>query len=235
MTPARHRSLYQALLALYPRGFRREYGDPMAQVFADQVRDRGAKAWLRTAPDILRTVPTQRIEAVMTSIPARRAVAYAFVAVLGATLVAIGGAGAAPVVIITIAAAVALHRNLPALRLRGERAPLRHALVQTWWAPIVGLLGLAEIVFGIGTIFEASNWGGRVFGSTLMLAFGCASLLGLVRRPFARQPGNALILIGTTPAFPFFWLIVPTLAAVLIWVGVLSSGFSDEVAAPATT
>ena len=238
MTPARHRALYRTLLALYPRQFRREYGALMTQVFADQIRDLGANAWVRTAPDLLRTVPSQRIEAVMNISSRARVVAFCMVMAVAAFLVVVGVGTGGPVVtvgIVALIAVVALPFGLRALDVRGERAPLRHALVQTWWAPVAGLLGLAGVGFGIGTVFEASNWGGRIFGSTLMLAFGGAILLGLMRRPFARQSGNALILIGTAPAFPFFWVVVPTVAAVVVWIGVLSSGFSDEAAAPATT
>jgi hypothetical protein len=90
------------------------------------------------------------------------------------------------------------------------------------------------LFFGFGTIFEAHNWGGRVFGSALLLALGFGMFYGLMRRPFARQSGNALILITTIPAFLFFWVIVPTVAAIVIWVGVLSSGFSDERVTPAS-
>jgi len=36
-------------------------------------------------------------------------------------------------------------------------------------------------------------------------------------------------------AFAFFWVIVPAVAGLLIWIGVLSAGFSDEpVPAPTT-
>lgn len=223
----RHEAVYRGLLVLYPRSFRRGYRDPMVQLFADHVRDVGAKAWLRALPDLVRTVPVQRIEAVMNRLgPAARVLALAF-AVLGATAVSIGiGAGAVPIIAVAVVAVLVSQRRLFA-SLGGERAPLRHALVQAWWAPIAGLLGLAMILAGVGTIFEAHNWGGRVFGSSLLLAFGAGMLFGLMRRPFARTAGNALILLTTVPAMPFFWLVVPPLVALTIWVGVLASGFEE--------
>ncbi len=227
MAPARHRALYRALLVLYPRSFRDDYADPMAQLFADRVRDVGAKAWLRALPDLVRTVPVERIEAVMSRLgPRARVLALAFV-VLGATAVSIGiGGGAVIPIAVAVVAVLVSQRRLFA-SLGGERAPLRHALVQAWWAPVAGLLGGATVFFGIGTIFEAHNLGGRIVGSSLLLAFGGAMLLGLMRRPFARTQGNALILLATVPALPFFWLVVPTLAAIIIWVGVLASGFEE--------
>ena len=224
---ARHQALYRALLVLYPRSFREGYADPMAQLFADRVRDVGPKAWLRVLPDLVRTVPVERIEAVMSRLgPGARVLALAFV-VLGATAVSIGmGAGAAPIIALAVVAVLVSQRRLFA-SLGGERAPLRHALTQAWWAPVAGLLGLFMILAGVGTIFEAHNLGGRIVGSSLLLAFGGAMLLGLMRRPFARAAGNALILLATVPALAFFWTVVPPLAAVAVWVGVLASGFEE--------
>ncbi|HET7721830.1 MAG TPA: hypothetical protein VFK43_17810 [Acidimicrobiales bacterium] len=227
MAPARHQALYRALLVLYPRSFREGYADPMAQLFADRVRDVGAKAWLRTLPDLVRTVPVERIEAVMSRLgPGARVLALAF-AMLGAAVVSFGiGGSAVPVIAVAVVAVLVSQRQLFAA-LGGERAPLRHALVQAWWAPIAALLGLAMVLAGVGTIFEAHNLGGRIVGSSLLMAFGGAMLLGLMRRPFARSPGNALILLSTVPAVAMFWMIVPPLAAIAIWVGVLAGGFEE--------
>jgi len=232
--PARSWRVYRALLVLYPRSFRRDYGEPMAQLFGDRLRDVGAKAWLRAIPDLIRTAPTQRIEAAMSHMSsARRVIAVAFV-VVAAVAAGIGSrAGAVPVLVLAVVAILVGQRHLIASVPRGERAPLRRAVVQAWWAPVATLLGLAMLFFGVGTIFEAHNWGGRIVGSTALMAFGGAMLFGLVRRPFARQAGNMLILIATIPPLLFFWVIVPPVMAIIVWVGVLSSGFSEESVVPA--
>jgi hypothetical protein len=233
----RHLRLYRAALVLYPRSFRSSYREPMLQLFGDCVRDVGAKAWLRAAPDLVRTVPAQRIEAVMNRLhlsSGARVVALALI-VLGAAVVGVGfGVGFVPVIAIAVVAIAFSQRGLFTPVLGGERAPLRHAVVQTWWAPVAALLGLAMLFFGVGTIFEAHNWGGRVFGSALLLAFGFGMFYGLMRRPFARQSGNALILITTIPCLIVFWVIVPTVLALVVWAGVITSGFSDESVAPAS-
>jgi hypothetical protein len=228
----RHIRLYRSLLVLYPRSFRRDYREPMAQLFGDSLRTRGARVWLRALPDLARTIPAQRIEAFMSRLrrPAGRVAAILFVVLAFAALAVGRGirAGFVPVLLVAIAVVVATQRGVFTPVFRGERAPLRHALVQAWWAPVAGLLGFAMLFFGVGTIFEAHNWGGRVFGSAVLLAFGSGMLLGLMRRPFSRESGNALILVTTMPAMVFFWVIVPTVAALVVWVGVLSSGFSDQ-------
>jgi hypothetical protein len=228
---ARHRSLYRALLVLYPRSFRRSYAEPMVQLFGDRLRDVGARAWLRTVPDLVRSVPVERTEAVMSRLrhsPAARVVAVA-VAVFGAVIVSlvIGGGVILVVALAVVAILVAQRRRFAALP-RGDRAPLRHAVVQAWWAPVAGLLGLVMILAGIATVFEAHNLGGRIVGSSLLTAFGLAMLFGLVRRPFTRQAGNSVILVATIPAILFFWLIVPPIAAIIVWIGVLRDGFSDQ-------
>jgi hypothetical protein len=231
-----HLRIYRALLVLYPRRFRRSYREPMLQVFGDCVREHGANVWLRAVPDLVRTVPVLRLEAVMAGRHTASKVAALFLVVLGGVVVALGVGGPAVVVGLAIAVVVilALGRGTLVPVFRGMRAPLRHALVQTWWAPIAGLLGAAMILAGFGTIFEAHNWGGRVFGSSLLFAFGTGMLYGLTRRPFARTSGNALILITSIPAFLFFWMVIPTVVALVIWIGVFTSGFEDKAVAPAS-
>lgn len=224
---SRHESLYRALVVLYPQAFRRDYGDPMVQLFADRVRDVGGRAWLRAVPDLVRTVPIERIEAVMNRLGrGGRVLALAFV-VLGATAVSIGvGAGAAPILAVAVVGILVSQRRMFST-LGGERAPLRHAVVQAWWAPVAGALGLLMVLAGVGTFFEAHNLGGRIFGTALLIAFGGAMLFGLMRRPFARSTGNSLILLATIPAMALWWVILPPLAALTIWVGVLASGFEE--------
>ena len=158
--------------------------------------------------------------------PRAGVLALAFVVLGVAVASVIAGAGAVPTVAVAVVGVLISRRALFA-SLGGERAPLRHALVQAWWAPVAGVLGAAMILAGVGTVFEAHNLGGRIIGSSLLLAFGGAMLFGLMRRPFARTPGNALILLATLPAIVMFWMIVPPLAAIAIWAGVLSSGFEE--------
>jgi hypothetical protein len=199
----------------------------MSQLFGDRLRDVGGRAWLRTFPDLLRTIPAQRVEAAMSRLgPGARVVGLALV-VLAAAVASLGLGGPVTLIVaVAVVAIVATRVRLPAVL--GDRAPLWNAVVQSWWAPIAGLLGLAMFVGGIATIFEAENIGGRIVGSTLLMAFGSAMLFGLMRRPFDRVVGNSLILLATVPALLFFWMIIPPVLAIVIWIGVLSGGFSDR-------
>ncbi len=237
----RHVAAYRALLRLYPRSFRAGYAEPMAQLFADRVRDEGARAWLSTVPDLVRTVPLERIEAVMSKLSGRWGVigmaAFALSVIVLVTGVGRRSGGLAVVVFVLAMVFIVVLgarqlRVLTSLPL-GSRAPLRYALTQAWWAPVATLLGVATFVSGIGTVFEANNLGGRIVGSSALMAFGAMILFGLRRRPFARQAGNAAILLGTLPALALFWMIVPPALALIVWVGVISSGFEEEPAATA--
>jgi hypothetical protein len=231
-----HLRIYRALLVLYPRSFRQGYREPMLQLFGDCVRDRGAKAWLRTVPDLVRTIPALRLEAVMSGPgpTASKVAAFALLA-FGAVVIAmgLGGPVLTAAILLAVITVLALGRGALGPLFRGERAPLRHALAQTWWAPVAGFAGGALLFLGVGTIFEAHNWGGRIFGSAILLAFGFGMLYGLTRRPFSRSSGNALILITTIPGFLFFWVIIPTVISLVIWIGVFTSGFEDKSVAAA--
>src|SRR5262245_26064394 len=58
---------YGVLLRLYPRDFREEYGEDMAQLHLNQLRDESAsRVWARTVLDVALTVPSIRLEAHMS-------------------------------------------------------------------------------------------------------------------------------------------------------------------------
>lgn len=142
----------------------------------------------------------------------------------GGTAVAIGVGRLLTLGIVVAVGVVLLVRNRRSFgAVGGATAPVRHAVVQAWWAPIAAVLGVATVLAGIGTVFEAHNLGGRIVGSSVLLLFGASTLWGLLRRPRNRQAGDALLLVGTIPAFPFFWLVVPPVAALVVWVGVLTA------------
>jgi hypothetical protein len=232
---SRHQSLYRALLAIYPRSFRHDYGEAMQQLFGDRLRELGARAWLEIVPDLVRTVPLQRMEAVMASLSPRARVGMLTALVVGAVVASIGlGGGMVPLLVVIAVVLIIARSRAVTTAPFGERAPLWPAVTQAWWAPLAALLGTATFMLGLGTIFEAHNLGGRIIGSGVLLLLGSTMLVGLMRRPFDRMAGNSMILIATVPALAFFWIVVPAVIALLVWVGVFSGGFSDEPAVATT-
>jgi hypothetical protein len=81
--------IYRMLLKAYPRRYRAHYGEPMAQLFADQLRAAHsfgsfALLWMRNLVDLMKTVPARHLEPRRSrfgfetwSTPARRSVFYA--------------------------------------------------------------------------------------------------------------------------------------------------------------
>jgi hypothetical protein len=59
--------MYRLLLKAYPESYRRQYEEPMAQLFADQLWaadtwSKLAALWMRTFADFLRTIPARHAE-----------------------------------------------------------------------------------------------------------------------------------------------------------------------------
>ena len=132
---------YRALLLLYPRRFRRDYRSEMVQLFRDQRRDRGRRAWLTTLHDLFTTVPARNLEAIMSMSPQRKIVAAAIAATLGfLVFAAFGGAWGAIILMLLLAWILT-----SALRGRGA-IPSR----SLWWKLVVAgvsVFALAFVVF----------------------------------------------------------------------------------------
>ena len=63
---AGHADIYRALVRLYPKEFRRHYGNDLLQNFVDLLgRDGAARTWPRVMVDLVLTVPRYRLETVM--------------------------------------------------------------------------------------------------------------------------------------------------------------------------
>lgn len=105
----RHVRLYQALLMLYPRAFRREYARDLTQSFVDLARDRGtASTWIRCWVDLAVTVPRYQLEALVhrhVSSASLIALPVAVVGLAGVAGLVLGGVVALP--LLAVAAIVA--------------------------------------------------------------------------------------------------------------------------------
>ena len=141
--------VYRVLLRCYPRDFRREYGEDMTQLLALQLRDENtARVWGRTVLDLALTVPTLRLEAVMSrrnTLPgadvlygAAAVGSLAATAITGSTAY-LGNAGLLLAVLFTSLAVLA-RRRAHALGAGSGAAP-------NWWKYLaVGVAGIAGCV-----------------------------------------------------------------------------------------
>ena len=132
---------YRALLLLYPRGFRRDYASQMVQLFRDQRRDRGRRAWLTTWRDLFTTVPTRNLEAFMSMSPQGKLIAAGVATSLGILVFAMVGGAWGPLVLMLLLAWILT----AVLRERGA-IPSR----SLWWKLVVvgvSVFALAFVVF----------------------------------------------------------------------------------------
>ena len=68
----RQKRVYRALLVVYPFEYRRDYGEPMAQLFVDRLRDEGGGprtvlVWAQMLVDLLKSAFRERLETTMRS------------------------------------------------------------------------------------------------------------------------------------------------------------------------
>src|SRR5882672_3535616 len=98
---AGHADVYRALVRLYPKDFRRHYGDDLVQHFVDLIgRDGASRTWPRVTLDLVLTVPRYRLETVMNQRQSSAA--------LYATLAALAGAGLISILVGIYAGAILL-------------------------------------------------------------------------------------------------------------------------------
>lgn len=91
----RHERAYRALLVAYPFEHRRDFGDPMTQLFVDRLRDEGGGArsvsiWAHTLIDLTKSAFAERLETTMKSF---RTEWWRILALPLAVFVAVAGVG----------------------------------------------------------------------------------------------------------------------------------------------
>ncbi len=113
------------------------------------------------------------------------------------------------------------------------------ALKQAWWAPLAGVLALAQLwvalafLYGNGTsnLLDAES---TVAGVTFSLGGAAALAAGLWIRLKARLVGNALITVGAALGAIWFWTVVMTPIAIVVIVGVVVSQVHSKAPAAET-
>lgn len=241
----RHRSVYRALLGLYPASFREEFGLDMLQVFGDRLRYEGRAAgvsslrmWTNTLVDVAVTVTRLRMEALMKPGPERVPLVVALIVLAGLSVVAVNLGGmlaGLPLAVFAVAGLALYHsdvakllRHPPDPTASAQSAP-RRLLGQTWWAPFATAMALVEI--GLAPYYAVvgdQDLAGVLIGGAFSTGLGVLTLVGLLRRPGNRPLGNALVLLGTAGGFTAPWMVWPPILSGIIWVGVLTSGLTER-------
>lgn len=187
-----HRGLlrvYGALVALYPREFRDEYGADLVQLARDACRDDPPwRVACRVLVDLAISVPTQHLEAHMHRSPSSPVIPllYGAASAAGIALAVAGGSNATSLIVGLVVAAVAGTLAVVAWRRAapvGGAAGARH-----WWKFLVaGPLVIGGVIIAAGLGVEA--WIAGMFLVFLALILtGVGLLLGLVRLAARRPP-----------------------------------------------
>lgn len=158
MSAPRAVGVYRAMLRLYPRRFRDEYGPDMALLFTHQLRDEpAARVWARGVVDLAITVPTRHLEAHMDRPPNplvpvlfATAVLFATVSVAGVFLAIVGGSSLGVLAVGLFVAVVAGALAVVAWR---HTRPITAARPTTahWWKFLTGGAGVLAAVIVVTT------------------------------------------------------------------------------------
>jgi hypothetical protein len=171
---------YAALVALYPRRFRDEYGADLVSLFRDQCHDEATSRVLgRAVVDLILTVPHQHLEARMHRNPTPAlTIFYAAASVAGLGLAAVGGS-AIGVVALGLAVAFAFGA-LAATTWRRAAPAMERTTTSGWWKFVLaGPALIAAVVVAGGLGVEAWEVGMvTAFLGIVLLAVGV--VLGIV-------------------------------------------------------
>ena len=167
--------LYRSFVRLYPRDFRREYGEDLVQHFNDLVSDRGLKsAWARTTVDIVATLPRYQMERLMTEHRATTAL-HISVALLIAGAVAVMTIDSVIGVPLLVGAIVytVVQRGALARSLRVVDPGRRSARLRT--AAVLG--GIFVLTYGTFVLTVGDAW---TITDTVLALIGTPAMFGAV-------------------------------------------------------
>lgn len=170
---------YRALMRLYPRQFRNEYGADMAQLFCDQCNDDPTwRVCVRSALDLAITIPHQHLEKRMRRIPSPLVpLLYLALATAGLLLVIIGGTNNAT---LFVGLGIAVAAGTIGILAWRRTAPIHTSNVTAgWWKFLVaGPCLIALVIVAAGSGVEA--W---FLGMVTVLAAFVLIATGLVSAP----------------------------------------------------
>ncbi len=183
MNRSRPVRIYQALLVFYPRRFRREYGEDMVLLFAEQLRDESAwRVCSRATTDFALTVPTRHLEVIMKkSTSPFLSTFFGAVAVAGAMFAVVSGTSAALAIVGAVTAVLA--GGLSLLSYRRNRPLVRSSTEGGWWKPLAAGGGLlTALIVTVNLTGEVSEdlWLPMVItGLTAALLIALGLILGV--------------------------------------------------------
>lgn len=182
MSGRRAVSVYRALLRLYPRSFRDEYGPDMVLLFAHQLQDESAaRVWARGGVDLALSLPARHLETRMKR-PSDTATPLAFAALsLAGVFLALVGGSSPSMLALGLSVGVA-SGALSLLSWRHTRSitSARPRVTAHWWKFLTGGVGVLAVII-VGTTLGGEVTGGLWWPLMIAIAFALTTLAaGLV-------------------------------------------------------
>jgi hypothetical protein len=181
---------YAALLRLYPREFRDEFGADMSQLFRDQLADEAApRVVARAVLDLALTLPQQHLEVhVRRNSTAIVSVVYLSLAAAGLATALLGGTNRAALIGGALLAVVAGALGIAARR-RAATVSADPASAAWWKLLLAGPLLIGGVIAAAGLGVNAW-YAGMVAVLAGLALFAAGVVLGVVRL-FTRRPLRA--------------------------------------------
>jgi hypothetical protein len=231
---------YRVLLFAYPRSFRRDYGELMAQAFGDRLREKGApRAWGLVVTDLALSLPQQLMEVSLMSQRWMAGVAAAGTALILSTMFI--GAGS-PITILSLGiglfAGILAALSFWSAKRNGRPSEFSYGGVTPklwkWWTVLAVVLGALYVVAATAQLISDPK--GTNVGA-LGIALGFAALIagGLALRSRSHVSGNWMVAIATVPSLAFFWIVWPAAVGLAIIFGSVAevTKAAPRTAAPA--
>lgn len=177
---------YEALLILYPRSFRREYGEDMSLMFSMQLRDENTvRVCARAGIDLALTIPTRYLETVMkTATSPFLSVLFGAVAIAGLIVAVVSGTNVT--LALSGAAATLLAGGLSLASHRRSRPLGASTQSGGWWKLLVasggGVFGALIVAVNVTGEVPDDLWLPMVItGLTALVLMAMGLILGVVR------------------------------------------------------
>lgn len=227
--------LYRRLLRLYPPTFLTRFEDEMLQVIHDYKLLDGRVPWTRVYGDLMTSAVVQRLKEMSDMRTKIGVLLFLVVAVGGGTMMVTGVSFGRSWVVMTLLALFAIGLIFAVSTLvanrggKGAEYQYTRRKLRWWWVP-AGLVGAFQVLFMLGQLIDDPKKE-NLFGVAVIAAFSAIVFVGMAVRN--RIAGNWMIATGVLPMLPFFWIVIPTMLALLVIVMALADNIRMSSPHPA--
>ncbi len=227
-------AVYRRLIRLYPSSFRARFGEELLQFVRDEAAHGRRIPWTRTYADLFRSASVQRWKE--QAMKPKLGIGLAVLLIMFAVTRVVTGSGFNGRTALIMGIELGIVGLLVALGalvgryVRGAEYDYSRRRLRWWWI-LAGLSGATEATVGVGQLISDPK-PENVFALFILAAFAALVFGGMAVRN--RTIGNYMIVGGVLPMLPAYWLIVPTIVALVVIVNALADNFRIAQPRPAT-